>query len=351
LYFDSSVTVPVPYPLKGKQSIVQCEKCGFIYSDSDNTVNNYHQYYLELNKHKKRAKDAEDLDRAYYEKIFKKFNNFKKDVSILDFGSGDLLMKSILNEKGFSNISTFDIDSEAEYQNKFDLIISTHTFEHILDADIVLTKLKKYLKINGQLLIAVPDVSGYLEHYCGAYNWFDLEHINHFSPESLSNFVKSKGFTVIDCSSDKREVRPNLFYPEVIITCSKNEVEKNKIQKICKKDNVNLILEKYIKKSYSDLSKALVKYEGINKKRILVWGLGISLMRLINHVEITKNVDFVDSDSRLWGRRLKGKDILSSNELENINKYDSILITAVNYRAIEQYVRNRFGNDTKIIIL
>lgn len=351
VYFDSSVTVPVPYPLNGKQSIVQCERCGFIYSDSDNTEDNYHQYYLELNKHKKRANDAQYLDQVYFEKIFKKINNLNKDASILDFGSGDLLMRTILNEKGFSNIFTFDIESEVEYEDKFDLIISTHTFEHILDAEIVLAKLKKFLRSNGQLLIAVPDVSRYLEHYCGAYNWFDLEHINHFSSESLTNFVKSKGFTVNDRSSDKREVRPNLFYPEVIITCSKDEVERSKIQDTYEKDNVNLILEKYIKKSDSDLSKALTKYENIKEKRILVWGLGISAMRLVNHFENTNNIDFVDSDSRLWGRNLKGKNILSSDDLENISKYDFILITAVNYKAIKQYVRNKFGNDTEIIVL
>lgn len=349
IYFNSSVTVPEPYPLKGEQSIVQCVNCGFIYSDSENTVDSYQQYYLELNKHKKRANDAQELDRSYFAKILKMLDGLNKDAVILDFGSGDLLMKSMLKDMGYENILTHDVESEGNYENKFDLILTTHTFEHILDADVVLAKLYNFLKTGGQLIIAVPNVLGYLDNYCGAYNWFDLEHINHFSPVSLTRFVESQGFIVEECISDKREVRPDLFYPEVILKCAKGETKK--IMNNYEPASDIQILEKYIKKSADDYSQMLTKYKTFEGKKILLWGIGISAMRLLNHLKNLNNIDLVDADSRLWGRKIRGKTILSSNDITDVSNYDVVLITAVNYKFIEQFIKERFGEQTVVLTL
>jgi len=350
-FFDSSVTVPSPYPFRGEQKIVACEKCGFIFSDSDNTEENYKEYYETLNKHKKRAADAECLDRSYYEKICKFIDPLSKDSSILDFGSGDLLMKSVLNERGFSNVTTFDIGSGKEPQTKFDLIISTHTFEHILDGDIMLKKLGSLLKDGGQLILAVPDVEGYLEYYCGPYNWFDLEHINHFSATSIRNFVKNKGLSVISCIRDKREVRPGLFYPEVIIHCIKNDFTNAGLREDYEYDMSSKILQDYIAKSKYDFDQVLQFIKKEAKKRIIIRGLGISAMRIIHHLNFNNiDADFVDSDPRLQGRTLKGRKILSPEELNNMNLDDAIIIVAaVNYKDIIKTIPDSLSDKVRVI--
>jgi hypothetical protein len=350
-YFDSSVIVPLPYPINGKQKIVQCEKCGFIFSDSDNTVEDYQQYYTTLNKHKKRAADAESLDKIYYEKIYKYFTSLNKDSCILDFGSGDLLMKNILSEKGYKNIFTFDVDSGMDYKNEFDLIISTHTFEHILNADIVFKKLTSYLKNKGQLLLAVPDIEGYVNCYCGPYNWFDLEHINHFSAISLKNFVKANNLSVISCVRDKREVRPGLFYPEIIIHCVKNDLENQSSPKGYEYDKSNIVLQNYIEKSENDFNKAFKLFQEISYKKVVIWGFGITAMRMIYHLDNFDNIDadLVDSNSRLWGKTLLGKKILSPKELSGRNLDETVFIVlAVNFNDIIKAIKNQFGQKVKI---
>ena len=139
--FDSTVTVPEPYPLLGKQHIVQCQDCGFVYGDSDNTLNSYKEYYSTLNKHKKRADDSKKLDESYFWRVSKFFDGLDKNARILDFGSGDLLMSNILSAKGFTNIETYDIGAHKP-KGKFDFILSTHVFEHILDADKVVQEIR-----------------------------------------------------------------------------------------------------------------------------------------------------------------------------------------------------------------
>ncbi|MBI4114624.1 MAG: class I SAM-dependent methyltransferase [Candidatus Niyogibacteria bacterium] len=348
--FDSSVTVPSPYPLKGKQKIVQCERCGFIFSDSENTQEDYQAYYETLNKHKKRAIDAQPLDRQYFEKIFNFLGPLDRNVSILDFGSGDLLMKNMLVEKGFTSVVTYDVDVDLEPGKKFDVIISTHTFEHIVDGDAVLAKLLSHLKDDGVLLLATPDVEGYLEQYCGPYNWFDLEHINHFSKTSIQNFVKNKHLSVIRCVRDKREVRPGLFYPEVILYCLKNNSGGIYEQYIY--DTSYKALRAYIVKSEGDFHRVLDYIKKNLQKRVIIRGLGIMAMRIIHHFDFgIADVDVVDSNVRLVGRTLKGKKILSPEGC-NVGVMDDavIIVAAVNFKDIVRAIPEQLSDKVKVIV-
>ncbi|MCK5226418.1 MAG: class I SAM-dependent methyltransferase [Planctomycetes bacterium] len=349
--FDSSVIVPSPYPLRGDQKIEMCEQCGFVFSDSENTIENYHEYYKTLNKHKKRATDAKDLDIGYYKKIYNLLNLPGKDFYILDFGAGDLLMKDILLAKGFKHIFTFDVDSDMPDDKQYDLIISTHTFEHILDADVVLRKLASCLKPGGQIFLAVPDVEGYVDNYCGPYNWFDLEHINHFSSLSLTNLVQNSGLSVISRIRDRREVRPGLYYPEVIIRGTKDNIKSTRITGDFENKAPNTALQNYLRKSERDFRQLLHRFTKIDSSRLIIWGLSISVMRLVYHLP-NINVDFVDSNPNLWDKTFMGKTILAPDELADINLEETAwVIAAINFQDIVKTVQKRFAGKAKIINL
>lgn len=350
--FDSSVTIPSHYPLKGEQKIVQCRRCGFIFSDSENTQGDYQRYYETLNKHKKRAADAGPLDRAYYEKIFDLLGPLDKNWSILDFGSGDLLMKNILAERGFNNLTVFDVDMELEPASRFDLIVSLHTFEHVLDGQRILGGLVDHLKDDGQLLLATPDGEGYLENYCGPYNWFDLEHINHFSRTSMRNFVKNKGLSVVKCLRDRREVRPGLFYPEVIIHCIKNPSAKENPREEYDFDDTAKVIKAYIDKSAADFEQILKRLAREIKRKVVIRGIGIMAMRLIRHFNFgNAEVEFVDGNPLLHGREINGRKILSPEEMEemDLDNDDIVIIAAVNYKDILKAVPAKFSDRIRLL--
>lgn len=347
--FDSSVTVPEPYPLLGKQYIVQCEDCGFVYGDSDNNLDSYKEYYSTLNKHKKRADDSKQLDESYFWRVSKFFEGLDKEARILDFGSGDLLMSNILSSKGFTNIETYDIGSDKPI-GKFDFILSTHVFEHILDADQVIQEINDLLVEGGKLLIAVPDASRYNDCYYGPFNAFDLEHINHFTSASLKNLFLLNGFSIKDSVENAREVRPNLFYPEVVVLGEK--VEKVKQAKLENDGEItkSKILE-YIDRSSEEFTLGLSKINNRNDKRICIWGVGIWAMRLSNNIK-TNNIKYFDIDSRLWGRNINGSVICSPSTLQENELNDCLVfVAAVNSGDIVKMISEKYGAYLETIAL
>lgn len=347
--FDSSVMVPEPYPLLGQQLLVQCQSCGFIYADSDNTEADYQDYYLTLNKHKKRAADASPLDQAYFAKIAALLDKVDRDAKILDFGSGDLLMQQFLLDKGFATVATFDVDSQQQ-TDSYDVIISTHTFEHILHADVVMQQLRELLNDDGVLLIAVPDVMGYDDDYYGAYNALDLEHINHFSVTSLKNLFSTNGFTISFNQRDRREVRPGLFYPETIVMGRKTAESDGAVLATDSAESAALI-DHYLQHSATDFDEFGQRLAAIAERPKVVWGLGISVMRILQHYKL-EQVRFVDSDARLWGRQLDGQPIISPDALAaSYSEQDVFVVAAVNAGDIEKAIRARFGTDVEVITM
>lgn len=347
--FDASVQVPEPYPLSGQQRIVQCFNCGFIYADSQNTMNEYVQYYTTLNKHKKRAVDASELDLAYFRKIMHFLDDVPIDATILDFGSGDLLLSNMLQKKGYNHIHVWDVDVPSKHDEKFDLIVSTHTFEHIINADTILEQLVDLLKIDGSILLAVPDISQCLNYYCGPFNIFDLEHINHFSLDTLRQFAFNHGLSLVKDHTGKREVRPNLFYPEVMVLCQR--AKKQETYKSDAYSGAESAALEYIKKSQTHFNSAGKKIADLSNKRLIFWGIGIYLMRLAYHYPGLKGA-FVDSDHRLWGKQFLGHKIISPDSLD-VSSPEGVVfvVAAVNASDIVAAIQKRYGDAAQTVVL
>ncbi len=83
--------------------------------------------------------------------------------------------------------------ANAKIELKFDTIILSHVLEHLIDPANVLLRMKKLLKSDGQLLIMLPNSSGFLneaEFAPGASN-----HIWIFDKKSISFLLKQIGFS------------------------------------------------------------------------------------------------------------------------------------------------------------
>lgn len=346
--FDATVAVPDPYPLSGVQMIVACCACGFIFADSPNTADDYAQYYMTLNKHKRRAEDATGLDHVYFRKLLDFLPNLSKTASVLDFGSGDLLFKSMLNQRGYERIHAWDVGQSSPEHDKYDLIVSTHTFEHIVDADRVLDQLVQYMTDDGYLLLAVPDVDRYLDCYYGPFNAFDLEHINHFSLGTLTRFVAEHGLTVVKHHIGKREVRPNIFYPEVTVLCRRASHP----VPIAKKDFAfDSGVRAYIEHSQIKFDDAVEKINAMQEWKMVFWGIGIYMMRLAQHCSAMKGT-FVDADSRLWGKYINGNAIQSPDFLDSSQLDETVFVlAAVNAGDIDAAIKNRYGHWARTLIL
>ncbi len=86
----------------------------------------------------------------------------------------------------------------------FDRIVSTETFEHIDDPEIVLQEMYRVLRPGGGVMITVPETSLDLKpsEWPGG---IDL-HVNKFTAQSLCDLVARSGFVVEECDIVGREL-------------------------------------------------------------------------------------------------------------------------------------------------
>lgn len=130
-------------------------------------------------------------------------NSIKTLGSILDYGSGDGYFAEFLNRKNF-NVETYDplILKEKRTQildNQYDIIMLWHVLEHIPDIGGTIITLRKQLKKDGAIIVAVPnrdsfDSKVYMKHWAA---WDVPRHLYHFNHKSLVNFMKNKGFSLV----------------------------------------------------------------------------------------------------------------------------------------------------------
>ena len=211
--------------------------------------NNYYDFYQKnFNKEKLHLNANEIIDRT------KKYVN-KADINILDVGCGIGITlidsgefyntKNIYGiEADTENIESEDItiisddvnsDWVEDYDGYFDLIVMRHVLEHMFNPIRTLKKIKKSLKKNGLMYVAVPDafnISTDLRDYSEWWEYyFRVVHTYYFSYETLSQVVHEAGLSQIssgfprpnemwvllesnNCDGD-RELDPELYEKQI----------------------------------------------------------------------------------------------------------------------------------------
>lgn len=103
----------------------------------------------------------------------------KKNIRVLDYGCNTGYLLNIINKKyphnnfelcgadinihalkyarkKYSDFTFYNLDKNFFNSEKFDVIILSHVLEHVKDRDIFIANLKKILKKDGDLVVAVP---------------------------------------------------------------------------------------------------------------------------------------------------------------------------------------------------
>ena len=82
---------------------------------------------------------------------------------------------------------------------KFDVISLNHVFEHITETDKFLKKIKSLMSKNGVLLLSSPNYKSLMRLIFGDrwYGFQALQHVWQLTPETLTRYLESQGFTDI----------------------------------------------------------------------------------------------------------------------------------------------------------
>ena len=214
---------------KYNYNIVKCSNCGHIFSNPIFDKKNLKKLYLNSkfdNTWKEEEKTLKKNYYGYYLNI-KKFLNIKNDI--LEIGSDTgILTKIIYNEK-FKKITCIEPNIRSFknskkyigknrnikfYNNfyeeishklkKYDNIIIIHVFDHVININNFLERIKKNLKENAKVHIVVHDIESILSKLLKKkFPPINVQHINFFSQKSLSRLLIKHKFKVIDINKTK----------------------------------------------------------------------------------------------------------------------------------------------------
>lgn len=198
-------------------ALVKCEKCNLVFTNPRPDMENIGRYYKSDN-YISHTNKANNLINYIYKKVrkitlkqkvslLKKYSN---DNYLLDFGCG---AGSFLNYCKNNNFKTEgfepDLDSnklatretgqeifnnikQIKKSGKYDIITAWHVIEHVHDLRETIKLLRKRLKTNGVLFLAVPNLKSYdANHYKQYWAAYDVpRHFYHFSKESFAQLAK-----------------------------------------------------------------------------------------------------------------------------------------------------------------
>jgi SAM-dependent methyltransferase len=210
-----------PVEKLGYFSVVRCPECDFVFTNPQAEEKDLKklyptEYYGE--EHQRFWTIVEKFIEFFRKRRIDKIEKFKKKGVILDIGCGRGKMLAGLRDKGWETYGTELSEDSSKFARErlglkvypgdflsskfpevfFDCVTLWHVLEHLKDPLKVLMEIKRILKKDGLLLVAVPDYGGAQSVFSGR-AWFHLDvprHYSHFTFKTLKSFLDKAGFKV-----------------------------------------------------------------------------------------------------------------------------------------------------------
>lgn len=144
------------------------------------------------------------------------------DSKILDVGCGNGKLLLSMQRSGFKNLTGIDpyIDNDYQYNNvniykkniydmneKYDLIMLNHSFEHMEEPQKVMLKLKDIISDNGNILIRIPLANSYAWRKYRTF-WLHLDAPRHYYLHTITSMeilTKNSNLKINDIIFDSTE--------------------------------------------------------------------------------------------------------------------------------------------------
>jgi len=343
-----------------------CKDCGHVYINQipdqniiDDLYSNYYSYPSPMKNEFEPTRDINFIN--YFKKsinLICKENNLSK---LLEIGCFDGFVLKNLSQIGYDVTGcdpsdgavigqAFGINIRKEFFNPniflndgitFDIVLSRHLIEHMVDPKKFIFNIESILKPNGLLIIETPNVQNYVNQ--GSLGVFSLQHITLFSISSLSFLLAECGFQIytffdegenliIVARKDRKKVNHSFFFDGY------SEVFKS--------------FQIVVSKNKRQIFKMLQNYFG-NDKTICIWGAGgagVAALTLYG-IPSSEIKYFIDSDSQKRGKEYLSYliPIISPEKAKKV-KPDLIIIASMYRKSIKKHARE-LGIESKIITL
>jgi 2-polyprenyl-3-methyl-5-hydroxy-6-metoxy-1,4-benzoquinol methylase len=211
---------------KEEFKIAQCEGCNFKFTNPRPdlfTISKYYEsdnYISHSDTHNGLINKVYQTVRVYtLSKKLALINRLRPHGKLLDIGAGTGAFLKFCKDNGWSimgiepdasakrialetnNISLYNEDVlEGIDDNSYDIITMWHVLEHVHGLKERVGELKRILKEDGRLIIAVPNCNSYdAKHYQEQWAAYDVpRHLYHFTPEDISLLMSQFQMNVTD---------------------------------------------------------------------------------------------------------------------------------------------------------
>lgn len=205
-------------------SIVQCNGCGFRFTNPRPTENTIGNYYKTENYISHSSTKRGLINKLYHfvrkRAIQQKENLIRESVhgnKLLDFGCGTGDFLAYCKTKGWevqgiepdedarsiasktNEIEAFEPSYIKKIQdNSYDVITLWHVLEHVYLLNETIQEFKRILKPNGTLIVAVPNCGSYdADYYKEDWAALDLPiHLYHFRPKNIKSLFSNHGIVL-----------------------------------------------------------------------------------------------------------------------------------------------------------
>lgn len=185
--------------------VVSCEGCGMCFVRNAPAQPDLSAYYANASKYRKATPGDRLRLPGTADRIAAEFPNL--GTRILDVGCGSGLLGHLLIERGYESVTGVEPSGDGQEfplrrverslsafaGQRFDLAVLCGVLEHVVDVGAFVKELKP---LASTLYLEVPNVRGWLEHPTAPFQEFSTEHVNFFSPDSLTRTLGRSGFRV-----------------------------------------------------------------------------------------------------------------------------------------------------------
>lgn len=194
--------------------LVQCNVCSFVYINPQLTSSELEKKYSQS----EHEVFMSPLRMIVEEKRVEKIGKLKPFGKIVDVGCGDGIFLLTAKNLGYAAMGIEPSKFQADFIKKIikipviskpiekisekelhaDIITMFHVLEHIKNPKRALNKISHLLSNEGLLVIEVPNFNS-IGSKLQKGNWWltGSQHINQFTPKTLSNLLKKTGFKII----------------------------------------------------------------------------------------------------------------------------------------------------------
>ena len=356
--------LPDSHPLTDSYEVVACQLCGFVYADTASTQADYDRYYAELSKYSDTATGTGAGQQAWDRDRLRDVAGFVADAledtssRIVDVGCANGGLLGEFRELGFSQLEGVDpspacvaavasIGMNGHVGTLFrmpaaihgaDCVILSHVMEHVRDVGEGFAHIRRALRAGGLLYIEVPDATRYAEFLVAPFQDFNVEHINHFSPVSLTNALGRAGFVVERVIQKSINASATALYPALGILA--RAVDSTPAVPAFD-ERLGPAVADYVGRSRAllEVIRAHLDEALAGVPEILIWGTGQTTLTILSNVRLrSRVVALTDSNPRFHGRRLGGIPVIAPEDVSG-SSVPIVIGSLISHVAIESRIR------------